>query len=327
MSDIPNIPNTENCPSSCPDCGHEEESCSQCGGYMQCDMCDICLEECYDQEIYFVYDCPECPECAQIPDDADIKAIYCEECVPEEERIKQELRWEQEDKWEEEEEKAMMAWEQEIEQRGDELYNALLDSGIQGGINMDIRMCRKYVFQGEGSVDYIVTRLKQLKFLFEYHNMKEVIKQIEEERYKQIRDKHGDDCDDHYYDYYDFHIPAFEEAEYRILCKTKGYPKVFPWQKKFMRFRKVTGAKDTCPICYDKLGDCIRMICKHTFHKKCISKWLLKRPTCPCCRKQIATEKEQPNPQNNPNVDNDSINYDDYWHQRDPHMINFHSFN
>ncbi|KAH7723853.1 RING Zn-finger domain-containing protein [Aphelenchoides avenae] len=43
-----------------------------------------------------------------------------------------------------------------------------------------------------------------------------------------------------------------------------------------------------CPICYDvlDLNDTYALLCRHTFHDQCITKWLddSSRQTCPCCR-------------------------------------------
>lgn len=43
-----------------------------------------------------------------------------------------------------------------------------------------------------------------------------------------------------------------------------------------------------CAVCLEsfKVGDKCRLLpmCKHTFHARCIDKWLLKTPICPICR-------------------------------------------
>jgi hypothetical protein len=46
-----------------------------------------------------------------------------------------------------------------------------------------------------------------------------------------------------------------------------------------------------CSICQDeyKIKEYKRELdCKHTFHKKCIDKWLKTHLTCPCCRINIS---------------------------------------
>lgn len=47
-----------------------------------------------------------------------------------------------------------------------------------------------------------------------------------------------------------------------------------------------------CVICLDKMitvEGCVRLpLCKHKFHKKCISEWVNRNNNkCPCCRCEI----------------------------------------
>ena len=56
--------------------------------------------------------------------------------------------------------------------------------------------------------------------------------------------------------------------------------------------RKINSLKDfrKCVICSCSLGECsdkIKLICGHTFHKKCIRDWFLTAKNCPLCRKNI----------------------------------------
>ncbi|XP_074839639.1 leukemia NUP98 fusion partner 1 [Carettochelys insculpta] len=50
---------------------------------------------------------------------------------------------------------------------------------------------------------------------------------------------------------------------------------------------------DLCVICHDdlKTGSIIILHCMHSFHKECIEKWLLKKPTCPTCRIHVLESK------------------------------------
>ncbi|XP_050817957.1 leukemia NUP98 fusion partner 1 isoform X2 [Gopherus flavomarginatus] len=50
---------------------------------------------------------------------------------------------------------------------------------------------------------------------------------------------------------------------------------------------------DPCVICHDDLetGSIIELHCMHSFHKECIEKWLLKKPTCPTCRNHVLMSK------------------------------------
>ncbi|KAF5195219.1 hypothetical protein FRX31_015194 [Thalictrum thalictroides] len=45
-------------------------------------------------------------------------------------------------------------------------------------------------------------------------------------------------------------------------------------------------SEDVCAICIEDMeGDEVRTIgCNHTFHNKCISKWVEEKATCPSCR-------------------------------------------
>ena len=41
---------------------------------------------------------------------------------------------------------------------------------------------------------------------------------------------------------------------------------------------------NTCLICYEPLKWGIKILnCNHRFHKKCIKKWTIMKPTCPYC--------------------------------------------
>lgn len=45
-----------------------------------------------------------------------------------------------------------------------------------------------------------------------------------------------------------------------------------------------------CPICYDKItiqtGVCT-LNCSHSYHLRCIVKWISTNESCPCCRNEI----------------------------------------
>ena len=44
---------------------------------------------------------------------------------------------------------------------------------------------------------------------------------------------------------------------------------------------------DTCVICLDKLAShkVVKLGCDHKFHKKCIVRWITRKPSCPLCKK------------------------------------------
>ena len=47
---------------------------------------------------------------------------------------------------------------------------------------------------------------------------------------------------------------------------------------------------DTCNICLDEMKEYVVVKCGHSFHKECISEWLIKKTTCPCCRHSLKPE-------------------------------------
>lgn len=51
----------------------------------------------------------------------------------------------------------------------------------------------------------------------------------------------------------------------------------------------------TCPICFDYVMGCRVSICGHTFCNHCISECLLRKKTCPVCRKDIRRSKLKKN--------------------------------
>ena len=62
------------------------------------------------------------------------------------------------------------------------------------------------------------------------------------------------------------------------------------------KLKKTIGVLDEevdCVICQDEIRSrqhCTILKCNHTFHKKCISRWLVndcQLPTCPCCRMDV----------------------------------------
>lgn len=57
-----------------------------------------------------------------------------------------------------------------------------------------------------------------------------------------------------------------------------------------------TGGPDVCPICIAGIRPIHRKTLRcsgaHTFHMKCIWKWIRKSPTCPICREQVIRHPE-----------------------------------
>ena len=45
-----------------------------------------------------------------------------------------------------------------------------------------------------------------------------------------------------------------------------------------------------CSICYENIKDKRTLKCDHSFCKRCISKWIEKSNSCPCCRTKIVVK-------------------------------------
>ena len=60
-------------------------------------------------------------------------------------------------------------------------------------------------------------------------------------------------------------------------------------------FSSIADTGKKCVICLKKMRVkqiLNKLVCSHTFHDICIYEWLVKKPTCPCCRKQITVSVE-----------------------------------
>jgi len=60
-------------------------------------------------------------------------------------------------------------------------------------------------------------------------------------------------------------------------------------------FKKRTNKKidENCVICFEKMNDKERkyvLHCNHSYHKKCITKWLRENVTCPLCNLPLQTK-------------------------------------
>jgi len=67
---------------------------------------------------------------------------------------------------------------------------------------------------------------------------------------------------------------------------------LIPKYKQIKNEDKIIG--QLCSICHDeyKAKEYKRELnCLHTFHKKCIDKWLKNNLSCPCCRENIGSSK------------------------------------
>ena len=121
------------------------------------------------------------------------------------------------------EQKQKRLYQKEIkkEKRKIQLIEILKKHGLT--LRSDSKLCKGYldgsIKETKSNLNWIVERMCQMKFLFEYCNMKHEIEKAKEEQ--------SEEWDRGY-------IPdnsVFEEAEMNILKKINGYPKVFPWLK------------------------------------------------------------------------------------------------
>jgi hypothetical protein len=75
-------------------------------------------------------------------------------------------------------------------------------------------------------------------------------------------------------------------------CNNMGIYKSFVASShKFCRHH-VPKSEDKCVICLSELYDICMIPCRHTFHSKCIHKWMSKQNSCPVCRNSIFTNIE-----------------------------------
>lgn len=61
-------------------------------------------------------------------------------------------------------------------------------------------------------------------------------------------------------------------------------PKKLVTEEQFNLFMRGYSTKD-CSICLEVNNDCVILPCEHTFHEKCIKKWLTEKSSCcPNCK-------------------------------------------
>jgi hypothetical protein len=95
------------------------------------------------------------------------------------------------------------------------LTKALGEAGLV--LRSDSKYCWKYINSGSGKIDEIVHRMCEMKFLFEYTDMREELKRVSKGQEEELEAGYFPDCS------------VFDEAEDNIIRKTP-YPEIFPWQ-------------------------------------------------------------------------------------------------
>ena len=98
-----------------------------------------------------------------------------------------------------------------------------------------------------------------------------------------------DDGDDSDFTYVE--TETTEESEEDSLDRQNVRTINFDKLNKFV-VNKSNKPDDDCPICLDVFTcrqHCRKFYCSHTFHKKCIDRWLTKNTHCPVCRSPVQT--------------------------------------
>ncbi len=183
-----------------------EYSCDKCAVFIEHFEYDrwsskiefYCGEECCPDEILEeieeekqnengFYKCSECKEYFKYETLYDYEDIlYCDDCIPEE----------------------ILLEFNEMEEREKELKETLGKYKLK--LREDSKLCENYIEDGEGDINEIVQRMCEMKYLFEYCNMRKRIKDIKLQNKDSI-------------------FTPFQEAEYNILKEKGGYPKEWPW--------------------------------------------------------------------------------------------------
>lgn len=106
-------------------------------------------------------------------------------------------------------------------------------------------------------------------------------------------------------------MPAQAQRTKRSVQRNRHVSHLPPYQKIKDSHLKDEFSCELCPVCHDtfKLGEYFRTlpICGHTFHKRCVDRWLRqdrRRMSCPVCRTNHLPEswqsyQEQENIENN----------------------------
>ena len=76
-------------------------------------------------------------------------------------------------------------------------------------LRSDSKLCQLYINRGSEDIKYVVRRMCEMKYLFEYCNLREKIGQLIQE--------------------YGGHFPGMLEKAERQILKTRRYPEIFPW--------------------------------------------------------------------------------------------------
>ena len=184
----------------CEECMSFDYTCKECCDkeYVithQCAQCellkDYCLNECMTCGLYF------CDECIEV---IDLEYTFCSsECYSDEyiELISEKVK---------------------RPERLKKISLALEKVGLE--LRSDSNFCKNYIENDDGNIDEIVLRMCQMKYLFEYKDMRKMLVKVNNDQEEELDAGYFPD------------ITVFQQAEWNIM-KKKSYPRLwhFPWQK------------------------------------------------------------------------------------------------
>lgn len=206
----------------------EEEYCVECSSVIKyneytCDKCDILYcDECDDEYLTEVYiSCKEddCLNCKVEYCFNDRHYKRCPNCIDDEFEaiIQQEKEYEEQlHKEYEKQEQRFQYLKSTKSERKKVIIKALSDKGVE--LRTDSNLCKKYINQDEGDLYEIVERMCELKYLYEYCDMRKELRKVEHDHIETLNAGYYPDCS------------VFQEAEDNIIRRLNGYPSKYPWQ-------------------------------------------------------------------------------------------------
>ena len=247
MSEISDSDNSDNWSNSdLFDYSDESEYCVYCEIKNKCIKCNKNICEC--DQIIEIFECKDlnCYYCKRGKCYNNREQFYCKNCVPQ----------------------YVLDNNKERNNRKPKLEKALELMGLK--LRNDSVLCNKYISNGIGKIEKIVERMCQMKFLFEYHDIRKEIENIYEEY------KIYDEFDDEYYYKLSYNC-VFKLAEEIILRKIGGlYPDIYPWikeeheEKMYNVFKELEEFNSRPPYNNWKLGGYIYREAKKNFNNSII---------------------------------------------------------